>query len=72
MTIEKIEVLDLIVEAIEQHLSPLGAGVVVRAHHHCMGCRGVRKQSAVMVTSALVGKMRNDPTMRAEFLSLTR
>ena len=61
-----------IVEAIEQHLSPLGAGVVVRAHHHCMGCRGVRKQSAVMVTSALVGNMRNDPTMRAEFLSLTR
>lgn len=48
-----------------------GVGVIVRAHHACMGCRGVRKPAAEMVTSALLGFMKNDPAARAEFLTFS-
>ncbi len=55
--------------ALMEHLAPEGAGVVVRAHHSCMGCRGVRKPSARMTTSALYGIMRYSAETRAEFLA---
>lgn len=59
-----------IADAIETHLQPLGVGVLVAAHHSCMGCRGVRKPEAEMVTSALRGVLRSKPEARAEFLAL--
>lgn len=59
-----------IADALEEHLHPLGVGVLVEAHHSCMGCRGVRQPGAVMVTSALRGALRDEPETRAEFLSL--
>jgi len=59
-----------IADAITDALDPLGVGVVVRARHSCMGCRGVRKPGAVMVTSALRGYMKERPAARAEFLAL--
>lgn len=59
-----------IADALLEHLEPQGVGVVVEARHSCMGCRGVRKPGAVMVTSALHGKTREDPRQRAEFLAL--
>lgn len=59
-----------IADAITDALDPLGVGVVVRAKHSCMGCRGVRKPGAVMVTSALRGYMKERPAARAEFLAL--
>lgn len=59
-----------IADAIDTHLSPLGVGVVLRAHHSCMGCRGVRKPSAVMVTSSMLGCLQTEPSARAEFLAL--
>lgn len=58
-----------IAEAMEEHLDPLGVGVVVRAHHTCMGARGI-KCDAHMVTSCLLGAMR-DHGVREEFLRLT-
>lgn len=61
-----------IADAIEAHLKPRGAAVVVSAHHHCMGCRGVRKPSAAMHTSSLRGILKTDPSARAEFLALAR
>jgi len=61
-----------IADAIITHLKPQGAAVVVRAHHSCMGCRGVRKPSAVMTTSALRGCFMNQPSSRAEFMALVR
>jgi GTP cyclohydrolase I len=57
-----------ILAAIDEHLSSRGTGVLVRAHHSCMGCRGVRKPGAEMITSALSGFMKDDPKARAEFL----
>lgn len=59
-----------IAEAIEQNLAPLGVAVVVRAHHACMGCRGVRQQDAQMTTSSMLGAFRDNTASRAEFISL--
>ena len=59
-----------IAEAIDTHLSPEGVGVVVTARHSCMGCRGIRKPTAEMVTSAVIGLFKDDPKARAEFMAL--
>lgn len=59
-----------IADAIVEHLSPVGAGVVVIAQHSCVSCRGVGKDGADMVTSALRGALREDASARAEFLRL--
>lgn len=61
-----------IAEAIQTCLGPLGVGVVLRAHHCCMGCRGVNQPEAEMVTSALLGVFRSNPSARLEFLSFCR
>lgn len=58
-----------IADAIVAHLRTDTAGVVVTGQHSCMSCRGVGK-SAEMVTSKLTGKLRTDPALRSEFLSL--
>jgi GTP cyclohydrolase I len=60
-----------IAEAVETHLEARGVGVVLRAHHLCMGCRGVRQEETEMVTSSMLGKLRSDPASRSEFLKLT-
>jgi len=59
-----------IAKAIMEYLDPLGVGVVIRAHHSCMGCRGVRLPESNMVTSALHGIMRGEA--REEFLRLAK
>ena len=59
-----------IAEAVSEHLEARGVGVVVRAHHLCMGCRGARQPSTEMVTSAMLGSLRKNAVSRAEFLRL--
>ncbi len=61
-----------IAEAIEQHLEARGVGVVLRAHHLCMGCRGVRQEETEMVTSSMLGTLRTNSTSRAEFFRLCK
>jgi GTP cyclohydrolase IA len=56
---------------LDEHLAPQGVGVVLEAEHSCMSLRGVQKPGARSVTSALHGRLRDDPRTRAEFLSLT-
>ena len=56
-------------QALDDHLAPLGAGVVVKASHTCMRYRGIMK-AGTMVTSSLSGRLRVDHSARAEFLSL--
>ena len=53
-------------------LEPHGIGVVVEAEHTCMSVRGARAQGARTVTSALHGRLREDPASRAEFLALAK
>jgi len=59
-----------IARAIMDNLKAEGVAVVVRAHHHCMGCRGVRQPDAAMVTSSMLGCMRHSGPARAEFFAL--
>lgn len=60
-----------IANAIVDHLEAKGVGVVLRAHHMCMGCRGVGQSEAEMVTSAMLGRLRESAEARAEFLRFT-
>lgn len=56
-------------DAIFKHLDAYGVGVVIRAQHFCMVCRGVRKTEARMITSSMAGLFREGP-VRSEFLTL--
>lgn len=53
-------------------LLPKGAGCVIEAKHHCMMCRGIEKQSSVMITSSLLGVFRDLPECRSEFLTMIK
>ena len=59
-----------IAAALQQVLAPHGVGVVVEAYHLCMMMRGVEKQNARTITSALLGVFRDDARTRQEFLEL--
>ena len=59
-----------IANTIESVLQPRGVAVVVKAAHHCMMSRGVRKRGTDLVTSRMLGCFRDQPMTRAEFLSL--
>lgn len=59
-----------IADAIQEHLDPLGVGVVIQAKHLCMCARGVGKQQSSMVTSQMRGVLMKKPAARAEFMSL--
>ena len=56
---------------LDDHLAPQGVGVVLQAEHMCMSLRGVQKPGSRTITSALHGRLRDDPRTRQEFLSLT-
>ncbi len=49
-----------------------GVGVIIEAQHLCMMMRGVEKQNSIMITSVMLGSMREDARTRSEFLSLVR
>ena len=59
-----------VVDDLEKHLSPLGAAVIGEASHGCMRCRGVKKQNAVMTTSAKRGVFFEKPEARQELMQL--
>ncbi len=61
-----------IAEAVSEHVTPHGVGVVIEAQHLCMMMRGVEKQRSKTVTSAMLGIFKSDPKTRAEFLDLLR
>ena len=61
-----------IAEALQEHLQPLGVGVVIEASHLCLMMRGVQKQNTRAVTSAMLGAFRSSEKTRSEFLTLIR
>ena len=57
---------------IVSNLKPLGCAVILEAQHGCMKCRGVKKQNAIMTTSAMRGVFFEKSEARAEVLQLIR
>jgi GTP cyclohydrolase I len=57
-----------IAELIEEVLTPEGVAVVIEASHMCSMMRGVKKEHARMVTSAMLGCFRESEKTRNEFL----
>ncbi len=63
MTVEIADLLD-------EHLRPAGVAVVAEAMHLCSVMRGVRKENASMVTSAMRGVFKTDLKTRSELFEL--
>ena len=59
-----------IAQTIQKHVAPLGVGVIIKASHSCLGCRGAKQPDTDMVTSCLLGYLRERPETRAEFMRL--
>jgi GTP cyclohydrolase IA len=59
-----------IANAIDAVLKPQGVGVLIKATHHCMTARGVRKPGSDLVTCRMLGCFRDNPQTRQEFLAL--
>ena len=57
---------------IEEHLQPMGVGVVLEAEHLCMALRGANARGTKTTTSTLTGLVRTDGRTRQEFLALAR
>jgi GTP cyclohydrolase IA len=56
-----------VARAVETHLEARGVGVVIAAHHLCMGCRGVKLPATQLVTSAMLGTLRSNADTRPSF-----
>jgi GTP cyclohydrolase I len=57
-------------QVIQDALVPQGVAVVLKASHHCLSSRGVRKHDSDMVTSRMLGCFRDNSVTRQEFLAL--
>ena len=59
-------------DCIQEVTGAKGVGVVIEAKHLCAMMRGVGKQNSDMVTSMMLGRFREDPRTRQEFLTLVQ
>jgi GTP cyclohydrolase I len=59
-----------IAATIDELIRPQGVGVIVEGQHLCMMMRGVEKQNSYAITSAMLGRFRDDARTRGEFLDL--
>ena len=59
-----------VAQTIQSLINPLGVAVVCQARHFCMMMRGVEKQHADAVTSAMLGAFRDHKETRDEVLAL--
>jgi len=59
-----------IAESIMDHVEPKGVAVLCTGQHFCMTSRGVKKQKAKMVTSAIRGVFITNPEAKKEFMSI--
>lgn len=61
-----------IADALQEHLQPVGVGVLLKCRHMCMESRGICQQGHHTVTTALRGAIKDDARARAEFMYLVR
>src|SRR2546430_7301749 len=59
-----------IADAMMEELNPIGAACVIEATHTCMTIRGAKEHGSTMVTSALRGIFKENPSSRSELLAL--
>ena len=59
-----------IANTINTALKPQGVGVIIKATHHCMTTRGVHKPGTDLVTSRMLGCIRDNAMTRQEFLAM--
>lgn len=62
----------MIADLIEDIIKPKGVGVIIKAKHFCMVQRGVEQENSVMTTSVMRGEMRDNPSLKSEFLALIK
>lgn len=61
-----------VINSLWKNVNPLGAMIVMRASHGCMQCRGVGKNRAGMLTSAVKGLFLSDPSLKSEGFELIK
>ncbi len=61
-----------IADTIDEILSPQGVAVVIEGNHMCSMMRGVKKQEASMITSAMLGCFKKSDKTRNELFSHLR
>lgn len=61
-----------IANELQSHLDPVGVGVIVIGQHSCMRLRGVQDDRASIVTSVMLGAMRDCSPARTEFITLIK
>jgi GTP cyclohydrolase I len=61
-----------IATAIQNTLKPQGVAVMLKATHHCMTTRGIKKSGTSLVTSRMLGCFRDNPMTRQEFLAMVQ
>ena len=59
-----------IANTIDEVLKPRGVAVIVEARHQCMTTRGVHKPDATLVTSRMLGELRENASTRREFMAI--
>jgi GTP cyclohydrolase I len=62
---------NLVADALDTHLKPKGAGVILAGVHGCMRFRGIRSEGDVVI-SAMRGVLLLNPAARQEFLEIAR
>lgn len=61
-----------IADTLDECLSPVGVGVLIKARHMCMESRGICQQGHYTITSALKGAIKDKPEARHEFLEMCK
>ena len=59
-----------IIDAIDLHLDPRGAAILIEAEHMCMSMRGVRSPGTTTITQRFTGVFAEEPSERDRFFSL--
>ncbi|MDB5540602.1 MAG: cyclohydrolase 1 [Devosia sp.] len=59
-----------IIDAINEHLNPRGAAVMIEAEHMCMSIRGVRAHGALTITQRFTGVFAEDRNEQDRFFAL--
>ena len=61
-----------IIDAINEHLNPRGAAVLLEAEHMCMSMRGVRAHGAMTVTQRFTGVFAEEKAEQDRFFEMIR